>query len=85
MLLNVVLKHIFQRARPSFDNPLLTLATYSFPSGHTVAATLFYGLHGGYLVVLRDRWKHAPADRGRGLRHGRPGRPEPRCTWASIT
>jgi undecaprenyl-diphosphatase len=44
MLLNVVVKHAFQRARPVFDDPLLTLATYSFPSGHTAATTLFYGL-----------------------------------------
>lgn len=57
MLLNVILKHIFQRARPSLDNPLLTLTTYSFPSGHTVAATLFYGLIASYLVCLAPRWK----------------------------
>lgn len=57
MLLNVALKQVFQRARPSFDNPLLTLATYSFPSGHTVAATLFYGLLACYLVVLVKRWR----------------------------
>lgn len=57
MLLNVVLKHIFQRARPSLENPLLTLATYSFPSGHTVAATLFYGLIACYLVCMASRWK----------------------------
>ncbi|NML61682.1 phosphatase PAP2 family protein [Massilia sp. RP-1-19] len=57
MLLNVVLKHIFQRARPSLDNPLLTLTTYSFPSGHTVAATLLYGLVAAYLVCVASRWK----------------------------
>jgi membrane-associated phospholipid phosphatase len=50
MLLNVALKHVFRRARPSFDEPLLTLATYSFPSGHTAAATVFYGLLACYLV-----------------------------------
>jgi membrane-associated phospholipid phosphatase len=44
MLLNVFLKGLFRRARPGFDDPLLTLATYSFPSGHTAAATVFYGL-----------------------------------------
>lgn len=44
MLLNAVLKHAFRRARPSLDHPLLTLETYSFPSGHTAAATVFYGL-----------------------------------------
>ncbi|WP_395406963.1 phosphatase PAP2 family protein [Pseudoduganella sp. UC29_106] len=39
-----------------FDEPLLTLATYSFPSGHTVAATLFYGLLACYLVMRGRRW-----------------------------
>jgi undecaprenyl-diphosphatase len=43
MLLNFLLKHIFVRVRPSFDNPILTLTTYSFPSGHTLTATVFYG------------------------------------------
>ena len=50
MLLNVALKHVFRRARPSFDDPLLSLLTYSFPSGHTAAATVFYGLLACYLV-----------------------------------
>lgn len=50
MLLNVVLKHVFQRARPSLEHPLLTLETYSFPSGHTAAATVFYGLLAWWLV-----------------------------------
>ena len=42
-LLNVGLKHIFQRARPVVPEPLVHLATYSFPSGHAVASTLFDG------------------------------------------
>ncbi len=50
MLLNVLLKYTFQRARPSFDEPLVTLATYSFPSGHASGATLFYGFAAAYLV-----------------------------------
>ncbi|RJG11757.1 phosphatase PAP2 family protein, partial [Massilia cavernae] len=57
MLLNVALKHLFQRARPSFENPLLSLPTYSFPSGHTVAATLFYGLLACYAVVVLRSWR----------------------------
>src|SRR5262249_23711275 len=44
MLLNLWLKSIFQRARPHFEDPLLRLNTYSFPSGHTMAATVFYGV-----------------------------------------
>ena len=43
MLLNLLLKHAFVRQRPRFDDPLLTLTTYSFPSGHTMLATVFYG------------------------------------------
>ncbi len=43
-LLNVGLKHLFQRGRPVFDDPLFTLPTYSFPSGHAMAATVFCGL-----------------------------------------
>lgn len=44
MLLNVMLKNIYQRSRPHFEQPLLVLDTYSFPSGHTAAATALYGL-----------------------------------------
>jgi undecaprenyl-diphosphatase len=50
MLLNVLLKSVFRRTRPSFANPLLTLPTYSFPSGHAVNATLLYGLAACWLV-----------------------------------
>ena len=42
-LLNTVLKFLFHRARPSWDDPVLTLSSSSFPSGHTAGATLFYG------------------------------------------
>jgi len=51
MLLNTLYKHAFERARPSWDNPLLTLTSYSFPSGHTAGATLLYGLLAAYLVT----------------------------------
>ncbi len=53
MLLNVLLKFVFHRARPSFDDPLLTLQTYSFPSGHTVNAALLYGLLACWLWLHR--------------------------------
>ena len=59
MLLNITLKFIFQRARPSFDEPLLTLATYSFPSGHTMAATVLYGVIAAYVAWTSRRWKTA--------------------------
>lgn len=56
MLLNVLLKSIFMRARPSFQEPILTLSTYSFPSGHTAASTMLYGLLAAYLVCLTRAW-----------------------------
>lgn len=43
-LFNWGLKHVFQRARPSVGIYVQALHSYSFPSGHTIAATLFYGL-----------------------------------------
>ena len=44
MLLNVVVKNVFHRARPHWDEPMVTLTTYSFPSGHAVASTVFWGM-----------------------------------------
>ena len=61
LLLNVLVKNLVQRARPHFDDPVLTLATYSFPSGHTAGATLFYG----FLTALV--FSHPGATRFRGL------------------
>ena len=43
LAINVMLKHLFALSRPTFDDPLLSLETYSFPSGHAAGATLFYG------------------------------------------
>ncbi|MGH6648930.1 phosphatase PAP2 family protein [Aquabacterium sp.] len=42
-LLNAVMKQAFARPRPVVDEPLLTLATFSFPSGHASGTTLLYG------------------------------------------
>jgi membrane-associated phospholipid phosphatase len=56
MLLNVLVKFVVQRPRPHFDHPLLTLTTYSFPSGHTASAALVYGLLACYLVTRVSSW-----------------------------
>src|SRR4051812_21813939 len=42
--LNLVLKHLFHRQRPVLENPLVTLSSFGFPSGHTMGATIFYGV-----------------------------------------
>jgi undecaprenyl-diphosphatase len=43
-LLNIAMKHLAQRARPALEAPLATLPTYSFPSGHAAASTVFGGV-----------------------------------------
>jgi membrane-associated phospholipid phosphatase len=59
MLLNVLLKYAYERTRPHFDDPLLVLTSYSFPSGHTSGAVLFYGVLAAFLVsrVYSRRWR----------------------------
>jgi len=56
MLLNVTLKNVFLRARPHFDNPILTLTSYGFPSGHTMMATCFYGALGAIAIANLRKW-----------------------------
>ena len=56
MLLNVALKHTFERARPHFEQPIVTLSTYSFPSGHTMAATVLYGVLACYCARYATTW-----------------------------
>jgi membrane-associated phospholipid phosphatase len=57
MLLNFLLKIVFVRPRPRFDNPILTLTTYSFPSGHTLMATVFYGTCCALVLSRASRWQ----------------------------
>lgn len=49
-LLNRLLKYVFQRPRPHFDDSILKLNSYSFPSGHTMMATVLYGVLAAYLL-----------------------------------
>ncbi|CAH0351712.1 phosphatase PAP2 family protein [Aquabacterium sp. CECT 9606] len=49
-LLNLLMKRAFERPRPVMDDALLTLSTFSFPSGHASSTTLMYGF--GALVAL---------------------------------
>ena len=50
MLVNVLTKYAFHRQRPLFVDPIVMLSSYSFPSGHTAASTLFYGTLAAYLM-----------------------------------
>ncbi len=57
MLLNRILKYAFQRPRPHFDDPLLSLSSYSFPSGHTMTATVVYGVLAVYFFATTQDWR----------------------------
>lgn len=55
-LLNLALKHLFHRQRPVLENPLITLSSYGFPSGHTMGATIFYGVLALIVTYSIRRW-----------------------------
>jgi undecaprenyl-diphosphatase len=54
-VLNVLLKHTFERARPTLFQEIETLHSYSFPSGHAMAAAAIYGMMGVVLSRLAPR------------------------------
>jgi membrane-associated phospholipid phosphatase len=54
---NMLIKQVFARPRPELGEPVLTLTTYSFPSGHTAATALFYGVIAAYLISRYDNMR----------------------------
>ncbi len=56
-LLNLALKQVFHRSRPIIAHPLTEASGYSFPSGHTIGATLFYGLLAVFILQSVSEWR----------------------------
>ena len=57
-VLNAVLKNVVGRSRPVFDHPVATATGKSFPSGHTQAAVVGYGiLVLVFLPATARRWR----------------------------
>ncbi|HET9032660.1 MAG TPA: phosphatase PAP2 family protein [Dokdonella sp.] len=50
ILINTLFKYLFARARPQFVDPIVSLASFSFPSGHVSGSTLFYGFLAALLI-----------------------------------
>lgn len=69
VLLNLGLKHVFSRPRPTDVVRIVTEAGSSFPSGHTMAAACFYG----FLIWLIWRLCKSRALRQRPERAARAG------------
>jgi membrane protein DedA with SNARE-associated domain len=57
VLVNTIVKLAVHRERPTFSGLASALKTYSFPSGHTLAATLIYGVVAAYLISRAGPWK----------------------------
>lgn len=58
-MLNLAIKQLIHRSRAQFAHHTALASRYSFPSGHTMAATLFYGLLAAFVVsqVFAWRWR----------------------------
>jgi undecaprenyl-diphosphatase len=59
-LLTWILKAIFERPRPSFEDPVATASWFSFPSGHALSSIAVYGAL-AYLIVGGGRSSQARA------------------------
>lgn len=58
-LLNLMLKNVFQRARPAIPGAYMVDNGFSFPSGHSMISLVFYGMV-AYLAmgyVKNNNWK----------------------------
>ncbi len=56
MLFHHLIQVIVHRHRPFRHSEFLDLGGYSFPSGHTMAATLLYGLLAVFAILLWKGW-----------------------------
>lgn len=54
IVINTLFKYVFERPRPFFTDPIVTLTSYSFPSGHVAGSTLFYGFVAVLLISRTD-------------------------------
>lgn len=60
VVLILLLKALFARPRPYFEQPLLLEPYYSFPSGHAMEAVVLYGMLAYFAVLaLRSWWARA--------------------------
>ena len=56
-LLNVLIKTLFARPRPTFADPIAVLQSYSFPSGHAMLSLITFGML-AYFLRKRLKTRH---------------------------
>jgi len=54
---NYLIKVAVHRDRPLFEDPILTLTSFSFPSGHAMGSTLLYGALVAILIWPVPQWR----------------------------
>ena len=57
MVLILLLKALFARPRPYFEQPVLLETYYSFPSGHAMEAVVLYGMLAYFAVPALRTWR----------------------------
>lgn len=57
VVLILLLKFLFARPRPYFEQPLLLETYYSFPSGHAMEAVVLYGMLAYFAVLSLRTWR----------------------------
>jgi membrane-associated phospholipid phosphatase len=57
VMLLLLLKALFARPRPYFEQPLLLETYYSFPSGHAMEAVVLYGMLAHFAVLALRNWR----------------------------
>lgn len=55
--LNQLLKALFARPRPYFEQPLVLETSYSFPSGHSMLSLVLYGMLAYFAVLALRTWR----------------------------
>jgi membrane-associated phospholipid phosphatase len=57
VVLILLLKALFARPRPYFEQPLLLETYYSFPSGHAMEAVVLYGMLAYFAMLALRTWR----------------------------
>jgi membrane-associated phospholipid phosphatase len=55
-VLNLLIKDLFARPRPSFERPMVVEISYSFPSGQAMESLVVYGMLTFFVVLTSRAW-----------------------------
>ena len=56
-VVNFLMKKAVHRQRPFFEDPIVTLTSFSFPSGHAMGSTVLYGALAAIVVWPMRQWR----------------------------